>query len=103
MTNRHLRRHHLVASEVLDLLAHLVDYLRFVSLIDAVFLQKNFREAFQCEVGLVLVPEEDLSESFAFNLEIDLDRHQTSKLIFRLVIQRVVFQSIVGALQQVEL
>jgi hypothetical protein len=104
MARGHLGGHHLVpAVEVFDLLLHLIYDVHFKVLVKIVFFQEDFGETLQSEIRLVLVPEEDFFEAFAFDFDVDFNGHEAAELVLRLVEQGVVFEAIVWALEQVEL
>jgi hypothetical protein len=85
MVNRNLSWHDFVASEVFHLLLHLIHDVDFKALVQIMLFKQYFCETLQSQVGFVFVPEKDLSQALAFDLNVYFDWDQTSKLIFWLV------------------
>ena len=96
-------RHYFVASKVFDLPLHLADDVVLVSLTQIVFLQQYFGETLQSEVGLVLIPEDELFQPLvSLHFQLYLHWNESTELVFRLVKEGIVFESVVGLLQQIE-
>jgi len=95
--------HYFVASEVFDLPLHLADDVILVVLTQIVFLQQYFCETLQSQVWLVLVPQDQLLQPLvSLHFQLYLHRNESAELVLRLVEEGIVFESVVGLLQQIE-